>query len=202
MSLRFSPGRWLVIAAVLALAACARVPVRPGDQAAWEAAQVAHEATLAADTDWSLQGRLAVRANGEGGSGRIDWDQRGEAFDIRLSAPVTRASWRLSGGAQGARLDGLEGGPLAGPDARELLRQAVGWDIPFEAMGHWVRGGRAPGPAQLRFGPDGRLEELRQGGWTVEYRDWQPGERLRPRRVFATRDDASVRLVIDQWQWP
>lgn len=194
--------RWASLLPLLLLAACARMPVKPGDEARLEAAQAAHEAALAQETRWSLQGRIAVRANGDGGSGRIDWHQQGESFDIRLSAPVTRASWRLEGQPGAARIEGLDGGPLAGPDARDLLRQAVGWDIPVQALAHWVRGGRAPGPAELRYGPDGRPAELRQQGWTVEYRDWEAGAFPRPRRIFASRDDASVRLVVDQWQRP
>lgn len=195
--------RHLALAAlVLALAACAPAPVRTSVDAGLLAAQAAHEAALATQPDWQLQGRLAVSAAGEGGSGRIDWSQRGERFDIRLSAPVTRASWRLLGGPGQARLEGLEGGPLVGADAGELLALATGWDIPVQALAHWVRGGRAPGPAHVEFGPDGRLAILVQQGWTVEYRDWSQGGQPRPRRVFASRTDASVRLVVDAWEAP
>ncbi|WP_374605283.1 lipoprotein insertase outer membrane protein LolB [Arenimonas sp.] len=187
---------------LLALAACAPAPVRNSADAALLAAQAAHEASLAAQPDWRLQGRLAVSAGGEGGSGRIDWAQQGDAFDIRLSAPVTRASWRLQGGDGEARLEGLEGGPLAGPDARRLLADATGWDIPVQALSHWVRGGRAPGPAHIEFGPGGLPALIVQQGWSVEYRGWTAGPAPRPARVFASRDGASVRLAVDAWEAP
>lgn len=185
--------------ALLVLAACAPAPVRgPGD-AAQLAAQLAHEAALAADPDWGLEGRLAVRAGGEGGSGRLEWTQRGEDFRIRLSAPVTGQGWALVGGPGEARLEGLDEGQLAGDDPRRLLAEATGWDIPVQDLAYWVRGGRAPGPAELEFGPDGRPARLLQQGWTVEYREWA-GDR--PRRVFASRGEASVRLVVDRWETP
>lgn len=187
---------------VLALAACAPAPVRTSADAALLAAQAAHEAALAAQPDWRLQGRLAVSAGGDGGSGRIDWVQQGSAYDIRLSAPVTRASWRLRGGDGEARLEGLEGGPLAGPDARRLLAEATGWDIPVQALSYWVRGGRAPGQAHIEFGPDGLPALIVQQGWSVEYRGWTPGPAPRPKRVFASRDGASVRLAVDAWEVP
>ncbi|KFL37151.1 lipoprotein insertase outer membrane protein LolB [Arenimonas donghaensis] len=203
--MRFLDSRWrwcIPAALVVAVAACAPAPVRTRVDAGLLAAQAAHEAALLAQPDWQLQGRLAVSAAGEGGSGRIDWVQHGEDFDIRLSAPVTRASWRLQGGPGQARLEGLDGGPLAGSDARELLAQATGWDIPVQALAYWVRGSRAPGPAQIEFGPEGRPALIVQQGWTVEYRDWTTDAAPRPRRVFARRDEASVRLAVDAWEVP
>jgi len=187
------------LALVLLLAACVPAPVRgPGD-ASLLAAQAAHEAALQAEPDWRLEGRLAVRAGGEGGSGRLEWRQQGGGYEIRLSAPVTGKGWRLLGSPDGARIEGLDAGPVAGPDARALLAEATGWDIPVDDLAWWVRGGRAPGAAEIEFGADGRPARLVQQGWTVEYREWV-GER--PRRVFASRGEASVRLVVDSWGQP
>ncbi|GAB2671701.1 lipoprotein insertase outer membrane protein LolB [Arenimonas aestuarii] len=201
MQSRFLRGLAL-LGLLAALAACVQTPVRTSADASLLAAQAAHEAALAAEPDWRLQGRLAVSAGGDGGSGRIDWVQRGDTYDITLSAPITRASWRLLGGPVQARLEGLDGGPLAGPDARSLLADATGWDIPVQALAHWVRGGRAPGQAHIEFGPDGLPALIVQQGWSVQYRGWTTGPAPRPKRVFATRDNASVRLAVDAWEAP
>lgn len=189
---------------VLALAACAprlaRVPAGEApDRAQLLAAQSAREAMLAESPDWSLAGRLAVSVAGEGGSGRLDWRQRGESAEIRLSAPVTRQSWVLATAPGLARIEGLPDGPREGPEAEALLHEATGWTIPVGALSSWVRGARAAGPADIEFGPDGLPLLIRQGGWTVEYRAWDGGEPARPLRVFARRGDASVRLVVDAW---
>ena len=193
--------------AVLALAACAprvaRVPPQDvADRAQLLAAQSAREAMLAESPDWSLAGRLAVSVAGEGGSGRLDWRQRGEATEIRLSAPVTRQSWVLAAAPGRARIDGLPEGPREGADAEALLREATGWTVPLSDLSAWVRGARAPGPAAIDFGPDGLPVLIRQDGWTVEYRAWDGGEPARPLRVFARRGEASVRLVVDAWGSP
>jgi len=198
MTLRSLP----VLLAVLMLAACAGAPVRIGPDAALLAAQSAREASLREQPDWGLVGRLAVSAGQDGGSGRIEWRQRGAGFEISLAAPVTRRSWRLVSEAGGARLEGLDGGTLAGPDARRLLAEATGWDIPVEALAAWARGARAPGPARIEFGPEGLPALIEQQGWTVEYRDWLAGEAPMPRRVFVAREGASVRLVVEAWESP
>lgn len=189
------------------LAACAGPGVRPGAPAgqavpAADAAEreAARSARVRAAGDWSLSGRIAVSNAGKGGSGRIEWSQRGAGFDVALSAPVTRQSWRLAGAPGSARLEGLDGGPREGADAAELLFQATGWDIPVAALGDWLRGLPAGdgGDARIAPGPDGRPQSIAQGGWTIAY-EW-PARGDLPSRLDARRDSARVRLIVDQWQ--
>lgn len=186
----------------LLLAACAPVPVRTSGDADLLAAQSAREALLRDEGSWRLTGRLAVSAGGEGGSGRLDWRQQAGGYEIQLAAPVTRKSWRLVSRDGRVRLEGLEGGTREGDDAEAMLAEATGWDIPVAALADWARGARAPGPARIEFGPGGLPALIVQQGWTVEYREWLPGESPRPRKVFAERDGATVRLVVESWGEP
>ena len=188
--------------AALLVSACATTAPRQSSDVGLLAAQSAREATLAEQANWTLAGRLSVSANGEGGNGRIEWQQRGEDFEIRLSAPVTRKSWRLVRTQGQATLEGLEGGTRAGPDAEALLREATGWLIPLDALGAWARGARARGPATVEFTPEGLPALIAQQGWRVEYREWDAADPARPRRVFATQGDATVRLVVEAWGEP
>ena len=190
------------LAAVVALAGCAQAPVRTAADATLLAAQSAREAALAADPAWTLVGRLAVDARGDGGSGRIEWSQAGDDFTIRLSAPVTRRSWLLEQRGGVVVLSGLEGGERRGTDAEAMLLEATGWRIPVASLAAWARGVRAPGPATIEFGPEGLPALIAQQGWVVDYREWDGGEPPRPRRVFAKSGDASVRLVVEAWGAP
>jgi outer membrane lipoprotein LolB len=195
--------RSAAIALALALlAGCATAPpagpVVPAAEA--QARQLERERSLRQQARWGLEGRIAVATGDQGGSGRIEWRQDGAGYEVALTAPVTRQSWRLSGGPQGARLEGLEGGTRSGPDAAALLQEATRWDIPVASLGDWLRGLPAPGqPAQAGFAPDGRLARLAQGGWTIDYA-WpaDPAATL-PSRIDARRDAARVRLVVDRW---
>ncbi len=196
------PLRWLLLLLVLAATGCARTPVRTAADAPLLAAQSAREAGLAADPDWSLVGRLAVDAGGDGGSGRIEWHQHGDDYTIRLSAPVTRRSWVLARSGGEVVLSGLEAGELRGTDAEAMLEEATGWRIPLASLAAWARGARAAGPARIEFGPGGLPALISQHGWHVDYREWDAGEPPRPRRVFAEREGASVRLVVEAWGEP
>lgn len=205
----------LVLLMVGALGACTSVstkqkaPVaaeveRVSEQA--QAAEQVRQAALRAQPAWSFQGRVAISKGRSGGSGRIDWQQRNETYQVSLSAPVTRQSWQLSGGGgQQARLDGVEGGPRGGDDARELLLQATGWEIPVDQLPDWVRGLPAQMvgvPDHQGFDAEGRPRVLRQQGWQVDYLDWYPAQDGRPslpRRIEAVNGDAKVRLIVDEW---
>lgn len=196
------------------LAACATRPPAPAAlpvldaaaQAGAEARQAERARALSAMPAWSLSGRASITRGGKGGSGRIEWRQDGAAFTVALAAPVTRQSWQLVVDDQGARLEGLEGGPRSGPDGQSLLFDATGLDVPVDALGAWLRGLPADeavhGAARLAYGDDLLPARLEQGGWSIDYRAWGPQAAAAPAlplRIDARRGDAGVRLVVDDW---
>jgi outer membrane lipoprotein LolB len=209
MSLVRGSARVAAAAVVLLLAACATRPVQP--PAPVDQALARHnDLQRGAITDWHLTGRVAVSADGKGGSGRIEWQQQGERYTISLSAPVTRQSWRLTGDASGARLEGVDGGPREGADAERMLLAATGWRIPVRAMVAWVRGIPATegsaAQAQVSYGAGNVPSTLEQVGWRIDYRDWHPATASQPalpRRIEAMRmlgGDARLRLLVDEWR--
>ena len=155
---------------------------------------------------WAMSGRVALSNGKDGGSGRIEWSQGAGRTEVTLSAPVTRQSWTLTADADGVVLDGVAGGPQRGEDAGQLLRQSTGWEIPVAALGCWLRGAPAGtdamGEAGTLFGLDQRVLRIEQGGWVVDYSNWQrdaaSGVEL-PTRINAEQASNRVRLVVDRW---
>ena len=188
---------------VVALSACAttRAPVAHVDGAAERVARSEFLATMPA---WSMSGRVAVSNGKDGGSGRIEWKQTGARFEVALAAPITRKSWRVTGGEGEAVLEGLEGGPRTGANAHDLLLDATRWDIPVDALSDWVLG--APkSTAAVQYDANGRPLRVEQEGWTVSYTDWAPLEArpdiVLPAKLEATKGDTRVRLAIDGWSF-
>lgn len=200
-------ARFAVVGGMLLLAACAARqprPVLPPVAGVPALHQAQRARALAARPDWSLQGRVALSNGRDGGSGRLEWVQAGARYTVSLSAPITRQSWRLAGGPDGATLEGLAGGTRAGPDPAALLREATRWEIPVSALADWVQALPATeaihGPAQLAYADDGRLARISQDGWTIDYAAWTRVEGVdMPVRLDARRGEASVRLVVDAW---
>lgn len=177
-----------------------RAPAVPVDRVQAEA----QDARRGEVREWALSGRIAVSNGKQGGSGRIDWKNGRDGYVISLGAPVTRQSWRLTGDAESARLEGVQGGPRESGDVEEMLRETTGWDIPVRAMADWVRGigaaGPEFGPARVVYGEGNRPVRLEQAGWVIDYEQWQPiGEPAMPSRLVATRGSAKVRLIVDEW---
>lgn len=206
----FAASAQIVLLAAL-LAGCAASPVRaPAPALAGDALDARlreRDAWLARTEAWGFAGKAGISRAGKGGSGRIEWDQRaGGSYDVALSAPITRQSWRLSGdlATGAARIDGLSGGAREGRDAEALLESATGWRVPLRLLGAWVRGALAPGvPAPaIDYDAEGRPVRFEQAGWTVRYLGWRPGPPGAPDlpvRIDAESGDARVRLVIDDW---
>lgn len=189
------------VLAGLMLAACAPVQVRKPGTAQQLAAQVAREKVLGARSDWSLAGRFAASDGHHGGSGSLEWRQDGTHYRFTLRAPITGKSAQLDGGPDGAVLTGVGDKPVAGRDAGSVLNQEFGWHVPVADLAWWVRGLRAPGePAILTFGMNGLPATLDQDGWHVDYRDWfAESNPPLPRKVYASRDPYTVRVLIERW---
>ncbi|HEX6833225.1 MAG TPA: lipoprotein insertase outer membrane protein LolB [Rudaea sp.] len=189
------------LAAAMLLAACAPVRVRENAQTAQ--AQTEREAALAARTHWLVHARIAVSNGKDGGSGDLEWRKSGSDFRFVVHAPVTGKTWQLSGGEGHAQLEGVDPQPTTGSDPERLLRDRVGWDVPLADLDAWVLGARAPGePAQIQFDAQNLPAVLEQDGWKVEYRDWFADKNPPlPRKVFATRGQARVRVAIESWSF-
>lgn len=197
--------RLLVLALSLLLAACVpREAVRMQGDAALLGAQLAREKALAGADRWVLQGRLGVSNGRDGGSGSFSWTQNGENYEFVLRGPaISGMNFRLSGNPDGALLEGLDTGPVRGPDAEALMHKALGWEVPLHDLRAWVLGLRADsGPAELSFGENRLPSLLQQDGWAVDYREWD-GTRQPPlpTKVFASKPPYKVKLSIESWQF-
>lgn len=196
--------RLVAIALPLLLAACVPPAVRVKGDAGLLGAQLARERALAQADHWELQGRLGVSNGKDGGSGSFSWTQNGEQYEFVLRGPaISGMNFRLSGGPDGALLEGVEHGPLRGPDAEALMHKALGWEVPLRDLRAWVLGLRADsGPAELSFGENRLPALLQQDGWTVDYREWDEARQPPlPTKVFAGKPPFKVKLSIESWQF-
>ncbi len=189
----------------LLLAACATAPaVRIKSDPSLLKAQSQREHQLANADHWTLQGRLGVSNGKDGGSGSFSWTQNGDQYEFVLRGPsISGVNFRLSGGPDGALLEGLKDGPLRGPDAEALMHKALGWNVPLHDLRAWVLGLRADsGPVKLSFGEDRLPALLQQDGWTVDYREWDASRQPPlPKKVYAGKSPYKVKLSIDSWQF-
>lgn len=192
----------LLACAVLMIVACAPQRLRP--HASGLDAQERREAVLAPMKSWGLVGRLGVSDGRDSGSGSLSWSQDGDRYRFELNAPVTGKTWLLTGDANHAELQGLRAETVTGHDAAELLLRELGWRVPVAELAWWARGLRAPGEiAELSVRGDGLPARIAQGGWRVDFLDYdETTQPPLPRKLFAERGNYKVRLVIQRWERP
>lgn len=173
--------------ACLLLAGCAAVPQTP-----LPAGPIGE--------DFYLSGRVSVKHGTEAASGKISWQHHPDSDDLLLSNPFGQGVARI------VRHDGLvtlttsDQKVYQAQNVEDLTENVLGWRLPLAGLPDWVRGRAATGAsAQTRLNGAHRLAELRQSGWLVEFLDYNDASGL-PSRLRLSRDDAQIRLVIDQWR--
>lgn len=191
---------------MLLLTGCARLAPVPApapdlQTVAWEA----RRARLLAYDQFTLNGRIAVQRENEGGQATLRWRQRGDAFDLRLVAPLAQGTYHLSGDAEAAELVAPSGETYRAADLDSLMTTHLKWSMPVAGARYWVRGVPTPGrpTTQLTLDPAGRLTDFAQDGWRISVLEYRAvGGLDLPRRLFLLGRDLKIRLFITDWTTP
>jgi outer membrane lipoprotein LolB len=156
---------------------------------------------------FTLQGRAAVTAAGEGFNATLFWRQQGTDTALKLGGPIGAGSLTLQFEPGTLRLTTSRGEVLDGTAAEDALVGQLGFLPPFEALRYWVLGLPAPGeaPASVVEAAPGRIAELTQQQWLIRYERWmqvatREGMAQLPQRLTATRADLRLRVVVDRWR--
>lgn len=193
--MRLALTRFVVLLVFGIAAGCATAP-RPG-------------APLPADLHdldrWQARGRLGVSSGGGGGSGSFIWEQRNDVADVQIRGPVGLGSVRLQVKGDdrnpSVRLETSNGQVLESEAAWSELEARLGASVPAGRLRYWMLGLAAPGEHRWSEPTSDGETTLEQDGWRIDYQRFStdPGARV-PIRIRATRGDARVRIVIDQWR--
>ena len=167
---------------VLFLAACAVPPKfeRPGEDVVFE-----------------LAGRIAVKYRDEAASGNIAWRHSAAGDEMLLTSPFGQGMGRIVRNGDRVTLTTSDGHDVTASDAESLTEQVLGFRIPLAGLADWVRGRPGPGPAKTRADGDGRLLELEQRGWKIEYLAY---EGKLPSRLRLVYPGVELRLAISDWK--
>ncbi|MHB1187262.1 lipoprotein insertase outer membrane protein LolB [Thiobacillus sp.] len=178
------------VAALLALVlgGCAALPPAP---------PAALEAPLQAR--WTLQGRIGVQSGEQSLSGQIHWQHRMERDEVLMTSPLGQGMARIVRDAEGVALERPNQPTRRASDAESLTREALGYALPVAGLTWWVQGHPDPGSAfESTQDAGGRIAQLRQNGWVIDYLQYAAD--ARPRRMVVTREGLQIRLVADSWQ--
>jgi outer membrane lipoprotein LolB len=194
------------------LTSCSSLPPLDDEQRMRAPLYEQRAARLSGVDSWALQGRLAISDDADGGSGQFSWRQGDGSSRMDFHGALGRGAWRLQADASGAELEFADGTLHRARSIDSLVRRQVGWAVPVEALAWWVRGLAAPGRVQQRVLDEaGRLSQLRQDGWDIEFTRYGPvaglagelaGDLTMPLRMTARQAHLTVKLAVRRWELP
>lgn len=185
---------WAAALAVLLLSSCS-----------WFARQEGAVSGRPTTERFELNGRVAVRFEGDGYSGSLRWRHADDRDRVELYGPAGLLYARLSRNPDGATMEMSDGRRFQEADAGTLSRSVLGWELPLQQLRHWVFARPAPDSAPTRFDVDATPARklLEQDGWKVSYLAYSPvGTDVLPARMDLEHEGLKVRLIVASWNDP
>jgi len=195
---RFCLKRLTALGLLLMVSACSTAPVVTKQQ---DTLYQSRASEIGSRNSWELEGRLAVNDGKDGGSGNFNWSRQADSTQMDFHGALGRGAWHLEADANGAKLEMANGEVSRAATVNDLARQALGWQIPVDALEWWVRGLEAPGTSQDReLDERGLLTRLSQFGWNIEYGRYNDSDVvLMPYKMTARRENQTVKLLVRRW---
>ena len=173
----------------LLLGGCASVPSGPPTV----------EAPVVASR-WTLQGRIGVLSDDQNLSGQIRWQHREDRDELLMTSPLGQGVARIVRNGEGVTLEMPNQPTRHARDADTLTREALGYVLPVTGLTWWVQALPDPGRAfEATRDASGRLAQLKQDGWTIDYLQYASDMPARPRKLTVAREGLEIRLVADSW---
>jgi len=189
---------------LFSLSACATVekhPLPPDSEISKLAAWELHRAGLETLRTWSLKGRVAGKSYDEGFRAGVRWRQHPDNFDIDLLGPLGRKVAVINGTDGGVQLSTSKGESYSAEDPEILMQELFGYSLPVEGLRYWMRG--IPDPelvyASLELDGFGRLKQLNQAGWLIDYQRYHNGTPALPAFIKISNPTLNANIVIDKW---
>jgi outer membrane lipoprotein LolB len=179
-----------VLLLALALGACATPPT---------VSSIEMRAPLA--DNWTLQGRIGIRTEDQSLSGNFSWQHHAGMDDLLMTSPLGQGVAHITSDASGVTLEVPNQPPHRAPDAESLTRQVLGYALPVSGLAWWVQAHPAPGSVSvIKRDAAGRIAQLRQDGWVIDYLQYADDAAARPRKLLVAREGLEIRLVADSWK--
>jgi outer membrane lipoprotein LolB len=173
--------------------------VTPAMQARWDA----HSALLQSLASWDLRGSVAVNSEQENWDARLSWRQQGDTYQLRFLAPLGQGAAILEGNADSVTIRAADGSTRSAADPETLLRETTGVTLPLQGLRYWIRGLPAPDsiPRRQQLDAAGRLAELEQNGWQIEYaRYLETNSPALPAKLVLRNGDYRIKIVVSAWE--
>jgi outer membrane lipoprotein LolB len=152
--------------------------------------------------NWTASGRLALAANGEGGSGSFTWGQQGAETTLSIRGPLGAGAMQVTTDGHSLIVTDAGGRHLDAEQAGALLRRRLGTDLPLAELRYWMLGVPSPGtPSSVADAAIAPVRVIEQSGWRIGYDMFTAaGGVSLPGRFTATQGAVRLKVVVDDWR--
>jgi len=196
------------ISILFVVSACVSVqkhPLPPDSEIAIQAAWKVHRVNLELINTWSLKGRVAGKSNEEGFRAGVKWREQPKEFSIDLLGPLGRKVAGINGDDISVELKTSKGESYEASNPESLMQDLFGYSLPVQGLRYWLRG--IPDPQQtfseLQLDEYGRLKQLHQAGWLIEYKRYHAkdtkNQTALPAFIKISNVTLDANIVIDRW---
>lgn len=149
-----------------------------------------------------MDGRLAASNGKDGFAAGLRWQQNDDQTLIDLSAPLGFGAAHIQRTDDILRVTTSKGVTLDSDAANDELRATLGFDAPLGSLRYWVLGASDPSlSAQESLDPLQRLAHLEQGGWQVDYGEYElVQDEWLPQTLTITRESLRLKVVVHDWR--
>ena len=133
--------------------------------------------------------------------GRIHWQHREQSDELLLTSPLGQGVARIERQRRRCVMLDMPNQPARhAADAESLTRETLGYALPVAGLVWWVQARPAPERAfEATRDAAGRLAQLKQDGWVIDYLQYAADMPARPRKLVVAREGLEIRLVADSW---
>jgi len=154
-----------------------------------------------APASWEISGALAAKNKNKAWTAQVNWQQRGsDTYQIRLFGPLGSGTVMIE--KKGGVIHFQDGKKSStSSNAEQLLAEQTGVRLPVSNLYYWVRGLPAPGGVQAEKRATGKLLQLRQSGFTIDYPEYtKVGNTQLPSIIRLQGNGVYMKLVIKRWK--
>lgn len=159
---------------------------------------------------WSLSSKVGITTPTERGSAQLNWNQKGNKYQIYLTGPLGKQLASLVSDGETAVLTESNGKTYTANSEQELVIQAIGKPLPVDQMQFWIKGLKAPFYPIEPVNADAENLEFIQNDWRIEMNGFEiiDGYKL-PRKLTLTypasenqEQIVELRVIVKEWTLP
>ncbi|PVX31729.1 outer membrane lipoprotein LolB [Pasteurella langaaensis DSM 22999] len=164
-----------------------------------------HLAQLKQINRYSANGQLGYISATERFSSRFEWQyQNAHHYTLKLYSTISTTSLVMQMTDAGMTISDNKGNQRSERDAKMLVREIVGMDVPLEQFASWLKGqpneqadynvGENHYLANFSYPVDGVI-------WTADYLVYHPTQPALPKDILLKNNQQTLKIRVDNWKY-